>query len=88
MKAAVTPACSFLLRRLLDRPQNEVGFRLLHAEPFQLGRDLSAVVGGVVHDVPQDRPGWERGRPSAPSQSRRRGEPLRGERGQQLVERR
>jgi hypothetical protein len=37
-------------------PKEEVGVRWFDPEPFQLGGDLTAVVGGVVDNVAQDRP--------------------------------
>ena len=40
-----------LLRNLLDHPEEEVGGRLVDPEPFQLGGDLTAVVGGVIDNV-------------------------------------
>ena len=45
-----------LLGNLLDRPKEEVGVRLFDPEPFELGGDLAAVVGGVVDNVAQQRP--------------------------------
>ena len=40
----------------LDRPADEVGRERLSAEPLEHRGDLAAVVGGVVHGVPEDGP--------------------------------
>src|SRR6266478_2377944 len=47
---------SFLLRNLLEHPEDKVGLRLLNSEALELGGDLAAVVGRVIHYVPQQRP--------------------------------
>jgi len=43
---------SRLLRDLFQGPEDEVRRRRLDTEPLQFGRDLAAVVGGVVDQVP------------------------------------
>src|SRR5260370_17377508 len=45
-----------LLGNLLDHPKEEVGDRLFDPEPFQLGADLTAAVGGAMANVPQHPP--------------------------------
>src|SRR5262245_62485174 len=44
-----------LLGDLLDHPKEEVGGRLFDPEPFELGGDLTAVVGRVTDNVAQNR---------------------------------
>ena len=47
--ARVVHGCSLcLLGNLLDRPKEEGGGRLVDPEPFELGGDLTAVVGRVI----------------------------------------
>src|SRR5437764_13292407 len=45
-----------LLGDLLDHPPEEVRDLLFDPEPFELGGDLTAVVGRVIDNVAQDRP--------------------------------
>ena len=48
MRTGFTSPRSCLLGNLLDHPEVEVGGRLFDPEPFQLGGDLTAVVGGLT----------------------------------------
>src|SRR5262249_4194161 len=72
-----------LLRNLLDRPKEEVGARLFDPEPFQLGSDLTAVIGRVIDNVAQHRPSRQAEGAADRAQRQHGVEPLRGERGTQ-----
>jgi hypothetical protein len=45
-----------LLGNLLDHPKEEVSVQLFDLKPFELGGDLTAVIGRVIGNVPQYRP--------------------------------
>ncbi len=69
---------------MLERPVDEVGGELLDSQPLELGRDLPAVVGRVVDNVPQHDP-WGRVDATEPRSYRpRRGQPQRSYAGTSL----
>src|SRR5215472_7383985 len=81
------PGCGLcLLGNLLDHPKEEVGGRLFDPEPFQLGGDLPAVVGGVIDNVAQQRPRRQGRRAAALAQRQHGVEPLRRGRLTQILE--
>src|SRR5579859_4987574 len=75
-----------LLGNLLDHPPEEVGDLLFDPEPFQLGGDLAAVVGGVNDNVAQDRPPRQSESAADRAQRQHGVEPIRRERGTQILE--
>src|SRR5262249_50092803 len=82
--AAILP--SHLLRELFEGPQEQVRTRRLDAEPLELGRDLAAVVGRMIHQVSQHDPRRQDRDPAAAPERPRRGELLRRQGGYDVAE--
>src|SRR5580700_8690780 len=80
------PCRSLLLRNLLDHPPEEVRDRLFDPESFELGGDLTAVIGRVIDNVAQYRPRRQGERAADRAQRQHGVEPLRRERGTQSLE--
>ena len=74
------------LLHLLHDPVDHVGHRRIDPQTFELGRDLPAMVGGVIDDVPQHRPGRKHDRATPAAEGPGRRQHLRRERGGDLFE--